>query len=246
MGRLVTLGFILSFASGIAAIGAPPRARLSPQKNNKDAKAEVPTTGLAPDKGKFRILLEGRVVGSEEFEISLSGATWMARGSTTAHAPGGGDIKATGHLTLGPDGAPIHYDWTAEAQKKGSGVVDFVNGTAKSAIDLGGKSPFLQDFTFPSPRIAVLDNNLYYQYAVLAHMYDWKAAGKQVFPVLIPQDMTPGSISVESIGPQQVESARYETLRVSSPDLEILLYLDAGHRLMRVDVPASKATIERE
>ncbi|MCU1340929.1 MAG: hypothetical protein JWN92_352, partial [Candidatus Acidoferrum typicum] len=96
------------------------------------------------------------------------------------------------------------------------------------------------------PRIAVLDNNLYFQYAVLAQMYDWKAGGKQVFPVLIPQDMTPGSISVESIGPQQVDSAKYETLRVSSPDLEILLYLDAGHRLMRVDVPASKATIQRE
>jgi len=246
MGRLVTLGFILSFASGIAANGAPPRARLSPQKNNKDAKAEVPTTGLAPDKGKFRILLEGRVVGSEEFEISLSGATWMARGSTTAHAPGGGDVKASGQLTLAPDGAPIHYDWTAQTQKKGSGAVDFANGTAKSAIDLGGKSPFLQDFTFPSPRIAVLDNNLYYQYAVLAQLYDWKAGGKQVFPVLIPQDMTPGSISVESIGPQQIESAKYETLRVSSPDLEILLYLDAGRRLMRVDVPSSKATIERE
>jgi hypothetical protein len=58
--------------------------------------------------------------------------------------------------------------------------------------------------------------------------------------------MTPGSISVESIGPQQVETAKYETLRVSSPDLEILLYLDAGHRLMRVEVPSSKATIERE
>jgi hypothetical protein len=35
-------------------------------------------------------------------------------------------------------------------------------------------------------------------------------------------------------------------LRVSSPDLEILLYLDASRRLMRVDVPSSKATIERE
>ena len=170
----------------------------------------------------------------------------MARGSMTAHAPGGGDIKASGQLRLSPDGAPIHYEWTAQIQKKGSGAVDFVNGTAKSAIDLGGKSPFLQDFTFPSPRIAVLDNNLYYQYAVLAQLYDWKSGGKQVFPVLIPQDMTPGSISVESIGPQQVESAKYETLRVSSTDLEILLYLDAGHRLMRVDVPSSKATIERE
>ncbi len=232
--KLVTLEFALCIAAGFGAIGTAPLARVSPQKN-KDTKPTVPTTGLAPDKGKFRISLAGQVVGKEEFEISSSDGTWSARGSTTAHAPGGGDIKATGHLTLSPNGAPIHYDWTAEAQKKGSGVVDFVNGTAKSAIDLGGKSPFLQDFTFPSPRIAVL-----------AQLYDWKAGGKQVFPVLIPQDMTPGSISVESIGPQQVESTKYETLRVSSPDLEILLYLDAGRRLMRVDVPSSKATIERE
>ena len=228
------------------AVGAAPLARLSQQKNSKDAKPAASSTGLAPDKGKFRILLEGQVIGNEEFEISPSGATWIARGSTTAHAPGGGDIKATGQLTLGPDGAPIHYDWTAQTQKKGSGAVDFANGTAKSAINLGGKSPYLQDFTFPSPRIAVLDNNLYYQYAVLAQLYDWKAGGKQVFPVLIPQDMIPGSISVESIGPQQVESAKYETLRVSSTDLEILLYLDSGRRLMRVEVPSSKATIERE
>ena len=243
MRKMFTLGIILCFAAGS---GVAAGARLFPQKNNKDAKVAAPATGFAPDKGKFRILLEGHEVGNEEFEISPSGVNWMARGSTSAHTPDGGDYKATGHLMLSPDGIPLHYDWTAQTRKKGSGAVDFVDGTAKSAIDLGAKTPFLQNFTFPSPRIAVLDNNLYYQYAVLAHMYDWKAAGKQVFPVLIPQDMTPGSISVESIGPQQVESAKYETLRVSSPDLEILLYLDAGHRLMRVDVPASKATIERE
>ena len=243
MRRIAALGFILCFAAGYGVVRA---AYILPQKNNKDAKAEAPTAGLMPDKGKFRILLEGQVVGKEEFEISLSEGKWMARGSTTAHAPGGGDIKATGQLTLTPDGTPVHYDWTAQTEKKGSGAVDFVNGTAKSAIDLGGKTPFLQDFTFPSSRIAVLDNNLYYQYAVLAQIYDWKTAGKQTFPVLIPQDMTPGSISVESIGPQQVESAKYETLRVNSPDLEILLYLDESRRLMRVDVPASKATIQRE
>ncbi len=125
----VPLGFVLCIAAGFGAIGAAPLARVSPQKN-KDAKPTVPTTGLAPDKGKFRISLAGQVVGKEEFEISSSDGTWSARGSTTAHAPGGGDIKATGHLTLGPDGAPMHYDWTAEAQKKGSGVVDFVNGTS--------------------------------------------------------------------------------------------------------------------
>ena len=244
MRKLATVGMIVCFAAAWAGVA---QARLSSrQKNNKDAKPAAPVTGFVSDKGKFRILLEGHVVGNEEFEISPAGANWIARGSTTAHAPGGGDIKATGQLTLSSDGTPLHYDWTAQTQKKGTGAVEFENGTAKSAIDLGGKSPFLQNFTFPSPRIAVLDNNLYYQYAVLACMYDWKSGGKQVFPVLIPQDMTPGSISVEAIGPQQIESGKYEALRVSSPDLEILLYLDAGHRLMRVEVPASKATIERE
>jgi hypothetical protein len=247
MKQLFMLGFVLCLAPAIAVMGATPPARLAAQKDaDKSAKAANAMTALAPDKGKFRIVLEGRVVGNEEFEISPSGETWMARGSTTAHVPGGADIKATGQLKLAADGTPLHYDWSAQSQKKGSGAVDFANGTAKSAIDLGGKSPLLQDFTFTSPRIAVLDNNLYYQYAVLAQLYDWKAGGKQVFPVLIPQDMTPGSISVEAIGPQQVESAKYETLRVSSTDLEILLYLDAGRRLMRVDVPSSKVTIERE
>jgi len=245
MRRLFTLAFALCLAAGIAAIGATPPARLSAQKD-KNAKIATPAAIFAPDKGKFRILLDGQVVGSEEFEISSSGETWMARGSMSAHAPGGGDIKAAGQLKLAADGAPIRYDWSAQAQKKASGAVVFANGTAKSSIDLGGTSPLMQDFTFPSPRIAVLDNNLYYQYSVLAQLYDWKTGGKQEFPVLIPQDMTPGSISVESLGPQQVESAKYETLRVSSPDLEILLYLDANRRLMRLDVPSSKVMIVRE
>jgi hypothetical protein len=94
--------------------------------------------------------------------------------------------------------------------------------------------------------VAVLDNNPYDHYALLAQLYDWKTGGKQDFPVLIPQDVIPGSISVESLGPQQIENAQYERLRVSTTDLEILLYLDATHRLMRMDVPSSKVTILRE
>ena len=125
----------------------------------------------------------------------------------SAHAPGGGDIKATGQLKLSADGAPIRYDWSAEAQKKATGTVDFVSGTAKCSADLGAASPLRKDFTFTSPLVAVLDNNLYYQFGVLARVYDWKAGGKQTFPVLIPQDMVPGSISVESLGPQQAGNA---------------------------------------
>lgn len=204
------------------------------------------STVLAADKGKLRITINGQLVGVEEFEISPTGEAWVARGSMNAHISGGAEIKASGQLKLSPDGAPIHYEWSAQAQKKATGSVDFAGGTAKCSADLGASSPMRKDFSFGSPRIAVLDNNLYYQYGVLARLYDWKAGGKQSFPVLIPQDMVPGTIDVESFGPQQTQKAAHDALRVSTPDLEILVYLDANHRMTRLEVPSSNVTIERE
>ena len=239
------LALVLCCTAGTAGAGATKLANLPTQKD-KNNKAAASASLFSPDKGKFRILLDGKVVGNEDFEIAPSGDTWMARDSTSAHAPDGTEIKATGQLRVSADGTPLQYQWSAQTKKKASGVVDFSGGTAKSAIDLGASAPFLQDFTFNSPRVAVLDNNLYYQYGVLALLYDRNTGGKQEFPVLIPQDSTPGTISVESLGSQQVEGGKYETLRVNSADLEILLYLDASHHLMRIDVPASKVTIVRE
>jgi hypothetical protein len=207
--------------------------------------ANVPSI-FAPDKGKFRITISGQQVGSEDFEIAASGDAWVERSTMTAHAPGSADVKSSGQLRLSADGSPMRYDWSAEALKKATGSVNFENGTAKCSADLGNPSPLRKDFKFTSPVIAVLDNNLYYQFGILARLYDWKTGGKQTFPVLIPQDMVPGSISVESLGQQQAGNGRYEALRVSSPDLEIMLYLDGNHRMMRLEVPSSNVVIERE
>jgi hypothetical protein len=201
---------------------------------------------FSADKGKLRIAINGQPVGSEDFEISQSGGGWVEKSSMSAHAPGSVDIKATGQLRLAADGTPIRYEWSAEAQKKATGSVDFVSGTAKCTADVGMPSLLRKDFVFSSPRIAVLDNNLYYQFGVLARVYDWKARGKQTFPVVIPQDMVPGTISVESLGMQQGGNGKYETLRVSSTDLEIMVYLDGNHRMMRLEVPSSNVIIERE
>jgi hypothetical protein len=227
--RLLVSALALSFAA--AALAGSP--------------AGAPSV-FSADKGKLRIVIGGQTVGSEDFEIAPSGEAWVERSSMSAHAPGGGDIKAMGQLKLAADGSPMHYDWSAEAQKKAAGAVDFSAGTAKCSADLGGSSPLRKDFVFTSPRVAVLDNNLYYQYGVLARVYDWKAGGKQSFPVLIPQDMVPGNISVESLGPQQAGNGKYEAVRVSTPDLEVMVYLDSAHRLMRIEVPSANVTIERE
>ena len=112
-------------------------------------------------------------------------------------------------------------------------------------MHVDGSRPFTQQFTFSSPKIAVLDNNLYHQYAVLARLYDWNKKGAQNFAVLVPQEMTPGTVTVESLGKQDVDGKKWDELSVKSQDLELDLYLD-GQRLVRITAPASNAEILRE
>jgi hypothetical protein len=201
---------------------------------------------FSQDKGKLTIQLDGRIVGHEEFEIAPANGGWVARGTTDLKAPDSPATHVTGSLTLQADGAPISYEWLSQADKTNGAHILFANGVAKITLEMQGARPFEQDMSFGSPLIAVLDNNLYYQYAVLARIYDWSKLGAQNLPVLIPQELTPGSITVESSGQASSGGKSYDALRVSTSDLEVILYLDANHRLMRLEVPSAKVSVSRE
>jgi phage baseplate assembly protein gpV len=198
------------------------------------------------DKGKFTIQLDGQTVGHEEFEISPADGGWAARGTTDLKVPDSPASRVTGTLTLQPDGAPISYEWSSHAEKTNGAHILFANGVAKITLQMQGARPFEQDMTFNTPLIAVLDNNLYYQYAVLARVYDWSKRGAQNLPVLIPQELTPGSVTVDSTGSVSAKGKSYDGLRVTTSDVEVLLYLDSNHRLMRLEVPAAKVSVVRD
>ena len=201
---------------------------------------------LVADKGKFNILVEGKSVGKEEFEIAPNGGGWVAKGSTEISAGDGQTAHITGDLTLQANGAPIAYDWVSKADKTNSAHIIFTNGIARIALTVQGAQPYEQEFTFNSPLVVVLDNNMYHQYAVLARIYDWSKGGAQTLPVLIPQEITPGSITVEATGSAASDGKTYEGLRVTTSDIEVLLLLDSNHRLMRIEVPASKVAVVRD
>jgi hypothetical protein len=209
-------------------------------------KKAAPGSVLIPDKGKFNILLDGASIGHEEFEIEPSGTAWTAKGSTSMKTLDGKSAKVTGTLTLQPDGAPLSYDWAAQTDKSNSAHILFVNGVAKTTLQMQGAAPYQQENSFGSPLIAVLDNNLYHQFEILAHIYDWNKKGAQTFPVLIPQDLTPGTISVEFTGTATAGGKSYEGLKATTSDLEILLYLDSAHKLIRLEVPSAKVAVVRE
>jgi hypothetical protein len=227
------------------ALGIVSCAALSLAAQKKGAPTSVAHAFVA-DKGKLTIKLAGQTVGHEEFEIAPSGGGWLAKGTAEIKPPEGAASKISGSLTLQADGAPISYEWTAQAEKTNGAHVLFANGVASITLEMQGARPFQQDLTFNSPLIAVLDNNLYHQYAVLARIYDWSKGGVQTFPVIIPQELTPGTITVQSTGSASADGKTYLGLKVNTSDLELLLLLDTNHRLMRLEVPDAKVSVVRE
>jgi len=221
----------LVFAAGILAA----RPLLSQKK---------PANGISEDKGKFDITLQGQTVGTEDFSITRDGDQWVARGTTEFKGEKGTN-RVIGELRLNASGAPLHYVWSTQGDKKASSTTEFDGLTAKVFLDVGRKDPYEQDFKFASP-VVVLDNNLYDQYEILAEVYDWTAGGPQNFALLTPQEQSPGMITAESQGPAMLDGVRYDKLAVHTPGLEITLYLGSAHRLIRLSVPSSKAEVRRQ
>ena len=121
-------------------------ASLSAQKS--------PVSGVfQPDKGRFNILLDGKSVGKEEFEISPNGGGWVAKGTTQIKADGA-EEQVTGNLTLQSNGAPMAYDWVSKSDKTNSAHITFANGIAKIALEVQGAKPYEQELSFNSPMVA--------------------------------------------------------------------------------------------
>ena len=228
----------ISLTLGIVACAA---LSFASQKKGKAAPGV-----FVQDKGKFTIKLAGQTVGHEEFDIAPAEGGWLAKGTSDIKPPQGAPSKVTGSLTLQADGSPISYEWSAQSDKTNGAHIVFANGVARITLEMQGARPFQQDVSFNNPLIVVLDNNLYYQYAVLARIYDWAKGGEQTFPVLIPQDLTPGTVRVVSTGSASADGKTYEGLKVSSSDLQIQLLLDNNHRLIRLEVPEAKVSVIRE
>ncbi len=249
-GLAIVLTGFLTLPAGAASArpGESTAARAAQDtqkgKNKKPAEPGV----LVEDRGTLQIQVDGQPAGSEEFEIHESGGEWTARGTADIPGENGGTARVTGRMTLAADGAPLRYEWTATSPKKAAAVIEFQGTLAKMELRLEGAAPYTQEFQFNAPPVVILDNNMYHQYAILARLYDWEHKEAKTYAVLIPQDLTPGTVTAEYGGQQVVDGQRLDVLRVHTSDLEIDVFCDpAQHeRLVRLEVPSAKAVILRQ
>lgn len=235
----------IALLAGLLATMSAATVLASAFSHNLAGLPRPPANGvLTPDKGNFRIIVNGRQIGKEQFEIKSDGGSWIAHGSSEVQTPDG-PTHVSGTLELHSDGTPAHYEWSTQGPKNASASIDFNSLTASMDVRLAGAKPYMQTLTFSSAPIVVLDNNLYHQYAILAHLYDREKKGSQTFSVLVPQELTPGAITVDSAGTENVKGKTLEELTAKTEDLEVHLYLDNG-RIVRITAPANNAEIDRE
>lgn len=202
---------------------------------------------FAADKGKLRLVIDGQTVGTEEFQISSAGTEWSSRAEVRFQLPGaaaGSKLSAT--LRFGSQGNALSYDWSLDGERKVAGSVRFDGSTANVELRQDGSAPFTQQHMFSDPRVFILDNNFYHHFGILGRVYDWEKKGPQTFSVYVPQEVVPGDATLEAAGQQEVDGARYETLRLRTSDLEMFLFFDKQQRLMRIAVPGSKVLVVRD
>lgn len=206
----------------------------------------------APDeataRGAFRILVDAREVGREEFEIERSAEEIRVRARLRLTASGK-EVEETATLTLSPNYQPRGYEWR-RTRPAGTFVrVRFEGSKAALEFPLSATELDRREFTFETNQVAVLDNNFFHHYLFLLRQYDFGRGGVQSVRILIPQELLPAVVTLEEVKGEPANAGQgsqpLRRLRMKSQDNEIWLWVDENAGLMRLTVPQGKVEVLR-
>jgi hypothetical protein len=225
--RRALAGFVLLVAGAAPALAPEPPAGLS-------------------QRGALRILQGGQPIGSERYDIAATPTEVNAR-ATVELRLGEAVWHQTSSLMLGADLAPRRYEFRLEAPTKSWVRMDFQSGEATVRFPRSDGKEDQQVFSFRSPRVALLDNNFFHQYLLLARLYDFAKGGAQTFEVFVPQAVQPGEMMVELVGVEtqsvagKPEAVRH--LRCTTADNSVEFWVSASGRFVRLTAADGKVEV---
>ena len=192
--------------------------------------------------GRLRILSRGQAIGSERYEINATATEISARGEVTLQS-GNEKTRQTATLLLNPDGSLRSYEWKQEEPRKSWVRMECTAGQATIHFPREDGTEDQQDYNLGDGRVALLDNNIFHHFLLLARFYDFAKGGPQVIPVFIPQSVQPGLVTVELQG---VETLTVEgtpqpvrRLTILSEDNQLVLWVSESGRFVRLQSPQS-------
>lgn len=196
-----------------------------------------PPAQIQRQEGILQIILAGETIGTEHYRITRAGNDWQVQADirlTIGDIP----IRQTTTLIISSAGEPQSYEWRMTEPLKKFVRVVFVEGRATVTYPLPNGQEDRQEFNFNTGRVAVLDNNAFHLFALLARLYDFSRGGQQTIPVLVPQSVQPGSALVEAKGAESLEIKGQrilaQRLSIVTADNQIELWLGEKGELLRL------------
>ncbi len=250
IGLVCGCGLLIVFAaSAISAQSTQGAKGSAPTAERKVAKGPQLS---GSDQGTFRIIVDGQPKGTEEYQIEPSGDHFISKGTVHLTVTRGDkpvNYLIASELLLKPNYDPIQYSLVEKYEDNVATIkMTFQNGKAAASFDTGSGVE-KRNYEFPAG-VAVLDDNVFHHYALLAQRYDYDRGGLQEFYAFIPQESVGGILRITLKGDEKVEvngkSIAVQHLLVDTKDLQLDLYVEGDHhRLVKLVVPSSDVVVER-
>lgn len=200
-------------------------------------------------KEHLRILYNGQAVGSEHYEITGTATEVHAQGEVTMSV-GEARLRQKASLLLDADFAPRRYEWRMEEPQKRWLRIEFSGSRGTISFPRQDGKEEQQVYDFGTPRVVVLDNNIFHHYLFLPQLYDFERGGPQKIKVFVPQSVQPGEVIVELLGVEtQVVSGRPQAVRqlaFTTTDNRVLLWVTESGRFVRLRVPQANVEVVPE
>ena len=211
--------------------------------------AQQPQGSPSEDAGVFSIVAGERRIGTEKFKITPIATGFEATGEIQFEMPGSPRTSETSFLRTDDSLRPTSYQRQQKLPKKGAIFVQFGSPESKltSETETGSDERI---FYFPDRQLVVLDTNFFHHFAILLRHYASSRRGLQRFNVFVPQEATPGMITLELLGQETLtvgtttrELNHYEAV---TDQVKIGIWADSQGKISRISIPQASLEVVRQ
>jgi hypothetical protein len=210
----------------------------------------APANKPAREEGEFRIVVGGKEVGIERYEIVELGDRVQTTSVVDFRNPEVANQKVHFETTLETDGryTPQRYVLKSEVDgKKGT-----ITGTFRPnqvMFEYASEAGSRKSGLLTGKEYTLLDTNVFHHFSFIARLFEVGDNKAQKLEVVIPQEADSGTVTVSDAGKQNVtvrgKKVQARHLLLDTGVLKIDLWVDDARAVQRMEVPSKAVLVER-